>query len=55
MRLVMGGWVLVRSWAAMPCFLRGFMMYMGAVAREAARTVSLEDAIFSRALASPSG
>ena len=50
-----GGWVLVRSSADLPCFLKGLIMYIGAVALLADFSWSVEAAIFPSADANPSG
>ena len=50
-----GGWVLVRSSADMPCLRNGLIIYIGAVALLADFSWSVEAAIFSSADTNPSG
>ncbi len=50
-----GGWVLARSLAAIPCFRNGLTINIGAVALLADFSSSVEAANFSKAEANPSG
>ena len=54
-RSEIGGWVLVRSLAALPFLRKGLMMYIGAEDLLADFTGAVEAASFSSAEASPSG
>ena len=54
-RSEIGGWVLLRSLAALPFLRKGLMMYIGAEDWLADFTGAVEAASFSSAEASPSG